>query len=157
MLDDNFQILPLRVQDLPAVLVIEQQGYLYPWSAEQFVQELQNPISSVDLLWVGTRLAGYLCYWLIVGELQVLNIATAQAFRRQGVAGKLLAHAFTSCSAKGLERAWLEVRVSNCAAIRLYQQQGFVADVVRSGYYRDGEDALLMVRDFSGAQLSGIE
>lgn len=148
---DKIRILPLQKNDLPAVLVIEQQSYPFPWSAEQFMQEQRNPVASVDLLWVDRQLAGYICYWLIAGEMQVLNLATATDFRRQGIAGRLLAHAFFTAGKTGLEQAWLEVRAGNRAAIELYRQQGFVADSVRSGYYRDGEDALLMVRDFTGA------
>ena len=152
---DNYQILPLSEENLSALLAIEQQSYPHPWSAAQFVQELHNPVSTVDVLWVNGQLAGYHCYWLIVGELQILNIATAPGFRRQGIGGKLLEHAFTVCREHGLEQALLEVRAGNSAAIALYQRRGFVADVVRKGYYRDGEDALLMVRDFTGTSRVG--
>ena len=42
----------------------------------------------------------------------------------------------------------LEVRVSNAAAIRLYERHGFVARGVRRGYYTDNrEDALIMWKD----------
>ena len=150
MLLDNFHILPLREEHLPAVLEIERQSYPFPWTAEQFLQELENPVAAVDLLWCGDRLAGYICYWLIVGELQILNVATSLRFRRQGVAAQLLKHVFGQCLEKDLQHAWLEVRAGNAAAIALYRKQGFVADTVRAGYYRDGEDALLMVRDFTG-------
>lgn len=146
---NNFCIQQLRENDLPAVLAIEQQSYPHPWTAEQFLQELENPVAAVELIWSGDHLAGYICYWLIVGELQILNIATSPQFRRRGVAGQLLMHVFACCADQALERAWLEVRAGNKAAIALYQQQGFVADTVRAGYYRDGEDALLMARDFS--------
>lgn len=151
MSDDNFVIKSLREEDLAAVQRIEQLSYPHPWPGQQFLQELNNSVSSVDLLWVGGRLAGYICYWLIVGEMQILNVATAPEFRRQGVGDRLLQHAFDACAAQGLERAWLEVRTGNRAAIALYQKYGFVADAVRKGYYRDGEDALLMVKDFTSA------
>ncbi|WP_303721110.1 ribosomal protein S18-alanine N-acetyltransferase [Malonomonas rubra] len=154
MLANEFRILPLQENDLSAVLKIERQSYPFPWSADQFRQELNNPVATVELLWHADRLAGYLCYWLIAGELQILNIATSPDSRRQGVAGRLLEHAFASCMEQGLERAWLEVRTGNRAAIELYRKEGFVADTVRSGYYRDGEDALLMVRDFSGGSVA---
>ncbi len=151
MPDDNFVIKPLREEDLPALLRIEQLSYPHPWTAELFSQEMRNPVSSVDLLWCDGQLAGYICYWLIIGEMQILNVATAPEFRRQGVGERLMRHAFAACSAQGLERAWLEVRSGNLAAIALYQKFGFVAEGVRKGYYRDGEDALLMVKDFSPA------
>ncbi len=148
---DKYRILPMQEKDLPEVLEIERQSYPHPWTADHFQQEFDNPIAGVEVVWAGEQLAGYLCYWLIVGELQILNIAIAPSFRRQGIAGQLLKHVFAICAEDGLDRAWLEVRTSNASAIALYQQQGFVADTVRAGYYRDGEDALLMVRDFDNA------
>ncbi|SHI74378.1 [SSU ribosomal protein S18P]-alanine acetyltransferase [Malonomonas rubra DSM 5091] len=151
MSNDYFHIKPLEEKDLPAVLQVEQQSYPHPWSSGQFRQELNNAVSSVELLWHDEQLAGYICYWLIAGEMQILNVATAPEFRRQGVGSRLLQHAFDRCASRGLERAWLEVRTGNAAAIALYRKHGFVADVVRSGYYRDGEDALLMVKDFPPA------
>lgn len=152
---DNFKIRSLCVDDLDAVQAIEQQSYPHPWTAAQFVQEIENPVSTVNLLWVGERLAGYICYWLIAGELQVLNVATAGDFRRQGVAGLLLENTIDNCLGHGLEKAWLEVRASNSGAINLYRQHGFVADVIRSRYYRDGEDALMMVCDFTDTLPAG--
>jgi len=145
----NVHILPLQKKDLPAVQLIEQQSYPHPWTDAQFLQELENPVAAIDLLWLAEQLAGYICYWLIAGEMQILNIATSPQFRRRGIAGKLLQHAFSVCAQQGLEQAFLEVRVGNRAAISLYQREGFVADVLRRGYYRDGEDAQLMVRDFT--------
>jgi len=147
---DKFSIRPLAKENLPGVLTIERQSYPSPWTQQQFEEELANPVSTIEVLWCHAQLAGYICYWLIAGELQVLNIATAAKFRRQGVAGHLLNHVFQACKAEELERAWLEVRAGNRAAIELYRKQGFVADTLRAGYYRDGEDALLMVKDFPG-------
>lgn len=145
---DNYQIFPLQSTDVPAVLSIEREGYPHPWSAEQFLQELDNPVSTVDLLWKNKQLAGYICYWLIAGEMQILNVATAADQRRKGVAGLLLESVLNKCA---VERAWLEVRAGNRAAIALYRRYGFVADVVRRGYYRDGENAQIMLRDFVSA------
>ena len=42
----------------------------------------------------------------------------------------------------------LEVRVSNTAAIRLYERFGFISRGVRRGYYTDNrEDAVIMWRE----------
>lgn len=145
----DFKILPFQPETLEAVVRIEQVSYPYPWSAAQFLQEAVNPVARFDLLWAGDKLAGYLCYWLIAGEMQILNVATAPEFRQRGVAGRLLEHAIVTCRTRGLESAWLEVRRGNTPAIALYQRLGFQQDGVRPGYYRDGEDALLMFRAFA--------
>ena len=152
LLKSDFQILPFQPDDLKAVLRIERASYPFPWTAEQFLQEVANPVSALELLWIGEHLAGYMCYWLIVGEMQILNVATAPEFRGRGVAIQLLERALSCCAEKGLEMAWLEVRRGNVPAISLYQRMGFRIDGVRTRYYRDGEDALLMCRSFKAEE-----
>lgn len=143
----EFEIKPLTEADLPRVIAIEDACYPDPWSETHFRQELQQVHAQVDLCWAGSELAGYLCYWLIAGEMQILNVATAPSFQRRGVARRLMDHAFEVCRARGLDRAYLEVRVGNRPAIELYRGFGFVEDGTRKRYYSDGEDALLMVKD----------
>jgi len=148
----DFKILPFVSENLPAVMRIEQLSYPFPWTAAQFLEEAANPVSSLDLLWIGDKLAGYLCSWLVADEMQILNVATAPEFRNRGVAGSLIEQRIEKCRAIGLEQVWLEVRRSNVAAIALYQRLGFRIDGIRSGYYRDGEDALLMLREGPASQ-----
>jgi len=50
----------------------------------------------------------------------------------------------------------LEVRSSNSAARKLYENFGFVVDGVRHGYYSDtGEDALMMSMDPKRVETAG--
>jgi len=53
------------------------------------------------------------------------------------------------CREKGGVTLYLEVRTSNSAAISLYHQAGFVSTGVRSRYYENGEDAILMEYNFN--------
>jgi len=142
----NFKIRPLREIDLDQVVTVERACYPDPWSLAQFRQELDLPYAYIDLCWADGQLAGYHCYWLVVGEMQVLNLATAPGFQRRGVARMLLRHALDCCSVKGLQRVYLEVRTANLPAISLYRSFGFIDDGLRKRYYADGEDALLMVK-----------
>jgi [ribosomal protein S18]-alanine N-acetyltransferase len=138
--------------DLDDVMSIEVVSYPHPWSPRQFTQEIENPVSSILVYEADERIVGYICYWLIVGEMQILNIATSSQFRRQGIAVQLLEEAFRRCSQVDLSSAWLEVRSGNIGAIALYQQYGFVLSGTRKAYYRDGEDALVMVKTFKSPQ-----
>ena len=45
---------------------------------------------------------------------------------------------------RGVNALTLEVRVSNTAAIKLYENFGLKSVGRRKGYYEDGEDALIM-------------
>lgn len=137
-------IRPMTADDLPRVHALECAAEANPWSLEHFAEELGRPYSHTDLCWRNGQLAGFLCSWLIAGELQIQNIATDPAFRRQGVAARLLTVTLERSVAAGLDAAWLEVRVSNAAAISLYERFGFRVVARRTGYYADGEDALVM-------------
>lgn len=136
----------MRPDDLEDVLRIERASQPIPWSGGQFMQELLQPYATVDLLVCGDVLAGYLCSWLLCGELHIQNVVTAPEFRRQGVAASLLRHVLKRAGRQGFEAAFLEVRAGNEAAIALYQRFGFGIVSRRRRYYADGEDALLMER-----------
>lgn len=150
-MDENWHIRPAESRDLDLIMAVESACYEHPWSRELFRQEFDNPQASVELLWAGEALAGFLVSWYLLGELHILNMATAPAYRRRQVARYLLENAFARCRKKGLERALLEVRTGNGAAIALYRLLGFEPGAIRKRYYADGEDALLMACEFSDA------
>ena len=137
----------MQPADLEAVHRLECASQQEPWSLQHFADELDNPVASVDLYWCGDALAGYLCSWLVAGELQIQNLATLPGLRRRGIAARLLDHVIARSRTVGPLTVWLEVRVSNVAAIALYERFGFSACGRRRAYYADGEDALIMTLD----------
>jgi ribosomal-protein-alanine N-acetyltransferase len=81
-----------------------------------------------------------------------MNVAVAPAHRRRGVATALLERLFALTAADPRHGYTLEVRVSNAAAIRLYERLGFRRRGIRRGYYTDNrEDALIMWREATAA------
>ena len=138
------RIASMQQADLAAVHQLECLSQDDAWSLQHFSDELKSPVASVDLYWSQNELAGFLCSWLIAGELQIQNLATLPAMRRRGVAVRLLQHVIARSRKTGLSSIWLEVRVSNAPAIALYERFGFSANGNRSAYYPDGEDALIM-------------
>jgi ribosomal-protein-alanine N-acetyltransferase len=76
----------------------------------------------------------------------VVSIAVMTEHRRKGVAGELMAAAMEGMRRYNAKQCYLEVRVTNEAAVGLYKKLGFeIARTVR-GYYADGEDAYVMNR-----------
>ena len=140
----------LKLRDLGSIEEIERASYPTPWSRSMFAGELAKP-SSICLGAVdGERdeLVGYLIISRYVDAWHVMNIAVAPAHRRKGIARALMERLF-EITARDARRGYtLEVRVSNDAAIRLYEALGFRARGIRRGYYTDNrEDALIMWRD----------
>ena len=141
----------MTLADLPAVYLLECAGQHDAWSMQHFADEFANPVAKIDLYWCQDVLAGFLCSWLIAGELQIQNLATLPSMRRRGIAARMLDFVFERSRRSGLESASLEVRISNSAAIALYEKFGFVAAGRRPAYYPDGEDALLMTYNLNAA------
>jgi ribosomal-protein-alanine N-acetyltransferase len=144
VLPDDDRITPMTRADLPEVHQLESASQHDSWSKQHFLDELANPVSQIDLYWSQGVLAGFLCSWLIAGELQIQNLVTLPGMRRRGVAARLLAYVLDRSRRAGLESASLEVRAGNLPAIALYRKYGFITAGRRPAYYPDGEDALLM-------------
>jgi ribosomal-protein-alanine N-acetyltransferase len=140
----------LELRDLNAIEEIERSSYPTPWSRSMFASELAKPSS----LCLGAfeaeaeKLIGYLIISRYVDAWHVMNVAVHEDYREHGVATKLLNRLFELTAGDDRRGYTLEVRVSNTAAIRLYERLGFVARGVRRGYYTDNrEDALIMWKD----------
>jgi [ribosomal protein S18]-alanine N-acetyltransferase len=147
----NILLRRLSLVDLAAIERIERRAYPTPWSRSMFAGELAKR-SSICLGAVDADAGEILVAYLIISRYadawHVMNVAVHEDYRGHGIATKLLNHLF-EVTADDDERGYtLEVRVSNHAAIRLYEKLGFVARGVRRGYYTDNrEDALIMWKD----------
>ena len=139
----------LTLGDLDAIEAIERASYPTPWSRSMFAGELAKPSSiSLGAFEPEGELLGYLIISRYVDAWHVMNIAVAPSWRRQGIAATLLASLFDTTGDDESRGYTLEVRVSNAAAIQLYERLGFRPRGVRRGYYTDNrEDALIMWRD----------
>ena len=86
--------------------------------------------------------------WEVVDECHITNVTVSPDTRRKGVGQFLLEGIIEQARRQGAVRATLEVRVSNMAAVRLYEKFGFVSVAMRRKYYPDnGEDALVMWKE----------
>jgi ribosomal-protein-alanine N-acetyltransferase len=87
---------------------------------------------------------GFVGLWLMVGDAHIVTLAVREGQRRRGLGELLLIAAIEVAVAHGQEVMTLEVRRSNEAAVSLYEKYGFTRVGVRSGYYDNREDALIM-------------
>jgi [ribosomal protein S18]-alanine N-acetyltransferase len=140
----------LKLRDLNAVEEIERTSYPTPWSRSMFAGELAKP-SSICLGAIDSEneeLVGYLIISRYVDAWHVMNIAVTPEYRRRGIARSLMERLFVVTARDARRGYTLEVRVSNEAAIRLYEELGFKTRGIRRGYYTDNrEDALIMWKD----------
>ncbi|MBT9176735.1 MAG: Ribosomal-protein-alanine acetyltransferase [Firmicutes bacterium] len=139
----------MTVEDIDAVLHIEQVSFTTPWSRGAFLRELtSNPLALYFVGRLDERIVSYGGCWLIHGEAHITNVAVDPDFRGMGFGEGLCLWLMREASLRGMTRATLEVRVSNMAARKLYQKLGFLLAGVRPKYYTDTqEDALILWKD----------
>jgi ribosomal-protein-alanine N-acetyltransferase len=137
-------------QDLDAIVALEAESFTNPWSRDTLEWELKN--SDVTFIYVlrlddGTIAAFCVC-WIIFEELHINTVAVAPAQRRRGLATALLKYVMAEAAGRNVQRATLEVRASNLAALSLYEHLGFRVTATRPRYYtKPEEDALILWRD----------
>ena len=133
--------------DLDAIMEIDQLSFPVPWLRQSFADELSRPWARLQVLREtrSGRVVAFCNYWLVAGEVHILNIAVHPQVRRQGHAARVLRLILAEANERHVDRLSLEVRVSNQAAQALYRKFGFRAVGTRPHYYaNNGEDALLM-------------
>ncbi|OFZ21652.1 MAG: ribosomal-protein-alanine N-acetyltransferase [Bdellovibrionales bacterium GWB1_55_8] len=151
-----FSIRPATDEDISEIVKIENAVHLAPWTAEHVKAELEKPYSHV---WIMTddetdsKLAGYIVFWLFMGECQILNVAVDLPYRGLGYAKHMIRQAANLTAREGIQKITLEVRKSNQAAIALYQGMNFVITQIRKSFYSNGEDAYFMTLSLKDDEL----
>jgi ribosomal-protein-alanine N-acetyltransferase len=135
----------MKITDILAVHEIEMSLFPDPWPAVSFITEINNDSTSFPFVIENqSNIIGYAICWYYENELHIGNIAVRKADQRKGVGRYLLAEIFRYFSE--FKAAYLEVRETNLIAINLYQKFGFEVAYKRKNYYRNGENALVMVK-----------
>jgi len=150
---NHIQFRTMQIADLNAVHRLESEIFPKPWALKSFRFEIERNLLSDP--WVAfieentsTRIVGYIVPWMLVQEVHIANIAVDRAFRKLGIATRLLSGTLLHAKDLGVKIAILEVRASNIPAQKLYQSLDFEIVGRRKHYYQDNdEDALIMRRD----------
>lgn len=154
------KIRPLGSEDVDAVMGLQR---LCPEIAQWTVWDYERVARGEMAAWVATReaakdaagknVAGFLVARRVASDLEVLNFAVQPVARRQGIGAALLKAALDWGRSFRAEKALLEVRASNSAAIAFYEKNGFQAAGRRPNYYTAPiEDALLLIAALKAAQ-----
>jgi ribosomal-protein-alanine N-acetyltransferase len=94
------------------------------------------------------RLLGWAGVMVVADSAEVLTVGVIPSVRRQGLAVRLLDRLLVEARSRGAVEAFLEVRVDNEAARKLYEREGFIQVGLRPGYYDHGRvDAVVMRRE----------
>ncbi len=159
-MDFEITVSPPAKSDIPSILEIECDSQPEPWTEKAFLEEISRANSSLlvarlpkgaSVSALPPEVAGYICFWLVAGEIQILNLAVRKTLRRRGIARRLIELAIRTGWEQHAGFVTLEVRKSNIAARKLYESFGFEVTGERPDYYgAQKESAILMKLEIPG-------
>lgn len=123
-----------RLKDFKELLFIEEQAHIYPWPESTLQWCLEQPHLRCFVLQNPAEIIGFAIYECVLDEATLLNIAVNPDFQGQGSGRHLLRKTLRELDAT-IAKIFLEVRISNEAALRLYQSEGFIEIGQRRNYY----------------------
>jgi ribosomal-protein-alanine N-acetyltransferase len=144
--------------DLTEILGIEETAFPnpYPLGYLRYLAK-GNPETFLVAEGEGCLLGYIIADVRYKNEGHIISIAVRTDERRKGVAKALIGRVGSVFHELEVEVVKLEVRVSNHSAIKLYQSMGYRQIGTMPGYYRDGEDAIVMALSMADVHSSAGE
>lgn len=133
--------------DLQAIMALEEGAFGPRRWDETFVRELMGEEDVLTLVVEDVGIVAYVMFSISIAyeTVEVLSLAVSPAFRRRGIARRLMAEA-ESVAEKDARTVSLCVRPDNVGGVNLYLSLGYKVLALCSGYYEDGSDAYMMVK-----------
>lgn len=137
-----------KYQDILRISQIEEECFAAEhWSYKMLASSFETETFRGVLVEDGGEIVGYGGITVVADTADFENVAVTEPYRRSGVGTAIVEELIKIAQDSGAKKVFLEVRVSNVAAMCLYLKNGFKGVYARTRYYPDGEDALVMVRE----------
>ena len=141
----------MKPEDVPAIAELEKQCFSAPWNENMITSSLESRLSCWLVAEIEGKIAGYVGSEAVLDSADMMNIAVAPEFRRQGIGVALVNGLCSRLQSKSVAFLMLEVRVSNKSAIAMYEKLGFLQVGLRPRYYcNPREDAFVMRKELMG-------
>lgn len=139
---------PWKYEDILRISEIETECFPQePWSFRMLASSFESDNFYGIIAEDGGEIVGYGGVTVAADSADIENVAVTEYFRNSGVGTAIINELVKIAANKNACKVFLEVRVSNAAAMRLYLKNGFKGVYARTRYYSDGEDCLVMVKN----------
>lgn len=135
--------------ELEQIAAIELEIMPQPWRLNNFREAISSDHAFIMLAMDEDNVAGYSVIYQTPPECELPDIVVAEKYRNLGIGRKLLELSKDKCRQNNIDTMFLEVRVSNSKAYKLYSSLGFEEIGIRKGFYSNpDEDAICMCWHF---------
>lgn len=115
-----------------------------PWTYMMLVSSFETDSFYGIIAEDGDEIIGYGGVTVAADTADIANVAVTEPYRHSGVGTAIIEKLCAIARDKGAEKLFLEVRVSNSDALKLYLKCGFRGVYARTRYYSNGEDCIVM-------------
>ncbi|MDD2493073.1 MAG: ribosomal protein S18-alanine N-acetyltransferase [Bacilli bacterium] len=144
----RYQIREMKISDIPFVIEGEKRIFKETLGYDMFYSELTlNPYAYYFILDIDNQVRGYIGLWIESERAEIVNFYIDKEYQQQGYGSMILEFAINLCTMSKVPTISLEVREHNFIAISLYEKYGFKFAYRREKYYKDLEDALVMIKE----------
>lgn len=137
----------IKISDIKVLSQLEKEHFNYNLSPNFFLKIINHQIPY--MYYLNTRfkkITSYLSISIIDDEADMHSLATVKKYRHKGYMKKLLLYVFNELKKMGVAKIFLECRISNSKAIKLYEQLGFISQGIRKNYYPN-EDGISYLKE----------
>lgn len=139
---------PWKYGDILRISELEKECFPQePWSFQMLASSFESEAFYGIVAEDGGEIIGYGGITVTFDTADIANVAVTEAFRKSGVGSSILTKLLKIAESKGAKKVFLEVRVSNSAAMSMYLKFGFKGVHARTRYYANGEDCLVMTKE----------
>ena len=140
----------MQLEYVSQVHEIEKESFFENiWTPKAFIECMERKEILFYVIKLKDEIAGYIIIQLTKPEASILNLAIKKEYRRKGYASKLINYVTEKLKNDGYFCSFLEVRKTNISARNLYIKAGFQFLNVRKKYYKNGEDAIVLIKYLS--------
>ena len=136
----------LKKEDIKKVVYLEETFLGETLGEEMIESELGSNVTKFYVATLNEEVVGYIGRYEFLGEVEILNFVVDEIYQRKGI-GQLLFNQVEQ-DVQNLNKMTLEVRESNTKAINFYLKNGFKQISVRKHYYKNGEDAKVLIKEY---------
>ena len=145
----RLKIIQLGLMHLYDCVDLDQKSFKGLWSKSQWRKELTDPkrVCLGIIEWETKKLLGVCSAWSVMDELHLTFMAVFPTYQRRGLGKFLLSELIKRSKSLQINHIHLEVKNNNEPAKALYMSMGFKSTGIRPNFYKDGSDALLLIKD----------
>lgn len=137
----------LELKDIPTVVELEEEIFGESLGYEMLSEEISNPLIWFRVIEIDNEVIGYIGGYFFMDDGEIINFLINEKYQHMGYGTQLFNSIMDEAKSTGIKRVTLEVRRSNMKGINFYIKHNFKEISVRKHYYKNGEDALVMMKE----------